>query len=287
MQNRKTVFVTGATGNQGGAVVRHLLGKGYHVKALVRKPGSPSAKSLIQENVEIINGDLNDPESYRSHLQNLDAVFCNLHFKEGTDKEIRQGFNFVTVSKEQGVKHIIYSSVVGCDLNTGIPHWESKWKIENHIRSAGIEFTILRPSSLFENLLLPQVRGRILKGKLVLPTRADKVQQFICADDIGRVSAVILSDPEKYAGRTIMLASEQMDGIELAAVFSKVLNKNIKFQQLPKLIVRLVMGKGLAKMFRWINDNDVVFIKDIDELKKEFQGMMSIEKWIEINFKQS
>ncbi len=287
MQNRKTVFVTGATGNQGGAVVRHLLSKGYRVKALVRNPDSPRAKSLVQENVEIIKGDLNDTASYRNHLQNTDAVFCNLHFKEGVDKETRQGFNFVTISKEQGVKHIIYSSVIGCDLNTGIPHWESKWKIENHIKSTRIDFTILRPASLFENLLLPQVKSRILKGKLVLPTRADKVQQFIGADDIGRVSAAILSDPGKYAGRTIMLASEQMDGSELAAVFSKVLSKDIKFQRLPKLIVRLVMGKGLAKMFRWINDNDAVFIKDIGELKKEFQGMLSIEKWIEINFKQS
>ena len=287
MQNRKNVFVTGATGNQGGAVVRHLLSKGFGVKALVRNPDSPRTKSLVQENVEIVKGDLNDPASYINHLQNTDAVFCNLHFKEGVDKEIRQGFNLVTISKEKGVKHFIYSSVIGCDLNTGIPHWESKWKIENHIKSTGIDFTILRPASLFENLLLPQVKSRILKGKLVLPTRADKVQQFICADDIGRVSASILSDPGKYAGRTIMLASEQMDGSELAAVFSKVLSKDMKFQQLPKLIVRLAMGKGLAKMFRWINDNDAVLIKDIGELKKEFPGMVSIEKWIGINFKQS
>ena len=87
MQNRKTVFVTGATGNLGGAVVRHLLSKGYRVKALVRNPDSPRAKSLVQENVEIIKGDLNDPASYRNHLQNMDAVFCNLHFKEGVDKD--------------------------------------------------------------------------------------------------------------------------------------------------------------------------------------------------------
>lgn len=287
MQNGKTIFVTGATGNQGGAVLRHLLNKGFHVKALIRNPDSTRAKLIVQENVEIINGDLNDPASYSNHLQNTDAAFCNLQFTEGVDKEIRQGINFATISREQGVKHLIYSSVVGCDLNTGIPHWESKLKIENHIKSTGINFTILRPSSLFENLLLPQVKSRILKGKLVLPTKADKVQQFIGADDMGMISTTILSDPSKYTGRTINLASEQMDGKQLAHLFSGILNKEIKFQQLPGFITRLVMGKGLARMFSWINNNDAVFVKDIQELKKEFPGMGSIKKWVEINFKHS
>jgi len=287
MLNGKTVFVTGATGNQGGAVVRHLVNKGFYVKALIRNPDSPRAKLIRKEHVELVQGDLNDPASYKNYLQNVDAVFCNLHFMEGVDKEIRQGLNLATFSKEQGVKHFLYSSVVGCDLNTGIPHWDSKYEIENHIKLTGIDYTILRPASLFENLLVPQVKSRILKGKLVLPTRKDIVQQFIGADDIGLISSVVFSNPTKYAGRTISLASEQLDGSELAAVFSKILNRDIKFQQLPMFIVRIVMGKGLTKMFRWINDNDAVFVKNIEELKKEFPGMLSIEKWIEDNFKQS
>ena len=285
MQNSKTVFVTGATGNQGGAVVRHLLSKGFYVKALTRNPDLPRSKSIVHENLEILKGDLNDPPSYRNYLQNTDTVFCNLQFTEGVDKEIRQGINLATISKEQGVKHFVYSSVVGCDLNTGIPHWESKFKIENHIKSTGIDYTIIRPASLFENLLLPQVKSRILKGKLVLPTKKNITQQFISADAIGMVSTAIICNPEKYTGRTITLASEQMDGIQLAAVFSKILNKEIKFQQLPMFIVRLVMGRGLAKMFKWINENDTLFIKDMEGLKNEFPGMLSIEKWIADNFK--
>ena len=79
--------------------------------------------------------------------------------------------------------------------------------------------------------------------------------------------------------------SGQMDGSQLAAVFSNVLNREMKFQQLPGLIVRLVMGKGLAKMFRWVNNNDVIFVKDMEDLEKEFPGMLSIEKWIKNNFK--
>lgn len=285
MQAAKTIFVTGATGNQGGAVVRNLLKKGFQVKALIRNPSTKAATAIAQKNVEIIKGDLNDPASYQQHLDEADGVFCNLSFNEGVEKEIRQGIDLVTISKEKKVKHFVYSSVIGCDLNTGIPHWESKFTIEDHIKKTGIDFTIIRPSSLYENFLLPQVKSRILKNKLVLPTKKSTVQQFISSEDIGRISTAIFSNPEKYIGRTLVLATEQMDGEQLAAIFSKALGKEIKFQQLPMFIVRLVMGKGLSKMFRWINDNDAVFMKDTDGLRNEFPGMLSLEEWIKINFK--
>jgi uncharacterized protein YbjT (DUF2867 family) len=112
MQKTESVFVTGATGNQGGAAVRHLLSKGFHIKALVRNPDAIPAQLIRQNNVEIIKGDLNDPASYRHHLQNLHAVFCNLQFTAGVNKEVQQGLNLVDNCKEQGVKHLIYSSVV-------------------------------------------------------------------------------------------------------------------------------------------------------------------------------
>lgn len=74
---------------------------------------------------------MNDPASYRHHLQNLHAVFCNLQFTAGVNKEVQQGLNLVDNCKEQGVKHLIYSSVVGCDLNTGIPIGRVSLKLKN------------------------------------------------------------------------------------------------------------------------------------------------------------
>ena len=76
-----------------------------------------------------------------------------------------------------------------------------------------------------------------------------------------------------------------MDGEQLAATFSKAMGKEIKFQQLPMFITRLVMGKYLAKMFRWINSNDTCFVKDMHALKNEFPGMIGFEEWIRIHFK--
>lgn len=281
MPTAKKIFVTGATGNQGAAVTKNLLSNGFYVKALVRDP----AKLNAHENLEIIKGNLDDPASYRSHLQNVDGVFCNLVFKYGIRKEIRQGIELVNASKESDVNHFVYSSVIGCDLNTGIPHWESKLKIEDHLKASGIGYTILRPSSLYENMLIPQVKSRILKGKLVLPTQKHKVQQFIGSEDIGKIVATLFSNSEKYKGRTITLAAEQMDGEQLAATFSKAMGREIKFQQLPMIITRLVMGNDLTKMFRWINNNDACLVKDMQALKNEFPGMLSLGEWIKVNFK--
>ena len=210
----------------------------------------------------------------------MDGVFCNLVFTDGIAKEIKQGFDLVNVSKENQVKHFVYSSVIGSDLHTGIPHWESKFKIENHLRSSGMDHTIIRPASLYENLLFPQVKSRILKGKLVLPTRKNKIQQFISSEDIGKVVTVIFSDPGKYRGEIITLAAEQMDGEQLAALFTTVMKREIKFQQLPPFITRIFMGRDLSKMFNWINNNDALFVKDIQALKNEFPLDLSLEKWI-------
>ena len=282
MSSAKRIFVTGATGNVGGAAVRHLLQQNFYVKALVR---DTSVTNLTKhDNLAIVKGDLNDPSSYEQHLNDIDGVFCNLTYEHGVDKEIKQGLGIIDVSKRNNVKHFIYCSVIGNDLNTGIPHWESKSRIEDHLKQSGLNFTILRPGSFYENLLRPQVKSRILKGKLVLPTRKDKVQQFISTEDVGRMAIIVFSGPGTYYNKTLNLAADQMNGEQLATLFSKVMKRNIKFQQLPGFIVRLVLGRDLAKMFRWVNNNDVLFVKDIESFRKEFPGMMNLEKWIKIHF---
>jgi uncharacterized protein YbjT (DUF2867 family) len=197
------IFVTGANGNQGSAAVKNLLSKGFYVKALVRKPTSSKLNS--RTNLEIIKGDLDDVNSYRAQLSDCDGVFCLLTYIHGVNKEIKQGFDVVNAAKENGVKHFVYSSVIGCDLNTGIPHWESKNRIEEHIKGSGMDYTILRPTSLYENMLMPQVKSRILKGKLVLPTKKHTVQQFISSEDVGKIATKVFSDPGMYQSKTINL----------------------------------------------------------------------------------
>jgi uncharacterized protein YbjT (DUF2867 family) len=280
----KTIFITGATGKQGGAVVRHFLQQGFAVKALTRNKHSGKAACLKRANVDLIQGNLDDPSTYQQHLKNIDGIFAVLDYTQGIPREIRQGIDLANSAKENGVKHFLYSSVIGADLPTGIPHWESKFKVETHIKQSGLSYTIIRPTFFYENFLIPQVKSRLLKGKLVIPLHKNKVQQYISTDDIGRIAARIFLNPDKYRGMTINLASEQMDGTEAASIFSKVWSKPVRYQQLPGIITRLAMGKDLHKMFTWINNNDALFVKDLDALHREFPQLTSLESWIKKNF---
>jgi uncharacterized protein YbjT (DUF2867 family) len=260
--NSKTIFVTGATGNQGGAVARNLIRNGFHVKALTRNPSSKRGIELKNLNVEIVKGDLNDPETFRVHLQNVDGIFSVQTFFDGIAKEIKQGCQLIDLAKEFAIPHFVYTSVSGADLKTGIPHWESKNEIEQHLKMSGIPFTIVRPSSLFENFLIPEVHSRIMKGKLVSPVGGKVIQQFTCAADVGDLVLKIFNEPATYKGETITLASQEMNLETAAEMFTKELDRRIVYSKLPMLITRLVMGRDLYKMFKWVNENGGVFPKD-------------------------
>jgi uncharacterized protein YbjT (DUF2867 family) len=283
----KTIFVTGATGNQGGAVATSLNKNGFKVKALTRKADSAKTQNLQKQNTELVKGDLNDLNSFRHHLKDIDGIFSVQTFENGVDKEIKQGIDLANLAKEYGVSHFIYSSVAGADLNTGIPHFDSKYKIENYIKQLGLPYTIIRASSLFENFLIPQVKSRILEGKLASPINKNKIQQLISAVDIGEISTDIFLNKDRYLGKTITIGSEEMDMQQVAATFSEVLGKEISYQKFPMLIARLLMGKDLYKMFKWINENDAIFIKDLELFKKENPNLLSLKQWIKINFKNN
>ena len=277
--------MTGGTGNQGGAVAASLIKNGFKIKVLTRKPDSARARNLQKQNAELVKGDLNDLNTYRNHLNDLEGIFSVQTFEKGVEKEMKQGTDLADLAKEFRVKHFIYSSVSGADLNTGIPHFDSKLKIENHIKQIGLPYTIIRPTSLFENFLLPQVKSRIVKGKLVSPVNRDKIQQFVGSVDIGEISADIFLNQDKYLEKTITIGAEEMDMQQVADIFSEVLGQEIKYQKLPMIITRLVMGKDLYKMFKWINGNDTVIIKDLTAFKKENLNLTSLKQWIKYNFK--
>jgi uncharacterized protein YbjT (DUF2867 family) len=284
MADSKVVFVTGGTGYQGGAVARNLARQGFRVQVLTRHPDSARAKSLAKQQIEIIPGDLNDPGTFREHLKGIAGIFSVQSFENGIAKEIRQGMDLANLARENEVRHFLYSSVSGADQQTGIPHWDSKFIIENHIRQLGLPFTIIRPASFYENFLLPPAKSWLLKGKLVNPVKADIVQQFISTEDIGKISARIFSRPDQYLGKTIMLAAEQMTLRQVCLLFAEILEREVKYQKMPLFITRLAMGKDLYKMFRWINGHDAVFIKDMGQFRKEFPDLISLYQWIRNNF---
>ena len=284
MANNKTIFVTGGTGNQGGAVARNLTQQGFIVKVLTRNPNSIQSGNLKKMNIEVVKGDLNNADTYREYLKNVYGIFSVQTFENGVEKEINQGITLATVAKEFGVKHFLYSSVFGADLNTGVAHMESKFKIENHIKQIGLPFTIIRPTSLFENFLIPQVKKGILKGKLVQAINRNTVLQYIAAEDIGKAAVKIFQESEMYLGKTIPLATEQLSTQEVADKFSEVLNKKIEYKKLPVLITRLFLGKNLYEMFKWMTEISSFQNEVVDLTNKEFPNPVGLKTWIERNF---
>ncbi len=154
----------------------------------------------------------------------------------------------------------------------------SKFRIENYIRQIGLPFTIIRPASLYENFLIPQVKKGISQGKLIQPINRETIQQYIASEDIGKASTKIFQNTEMYLGKTIPLAAEELSTQAVADTFSDVLNKKIEYKKLPALIARLFLGKSVYKMFKWINEKNRFLKEDVDSTKNEFPNLLSLKK---------
>lgn len=284
MTNSKIIFVTGGTGNQGGAVAKNLSFQGFSVKVLTRNLGSAKAQNLSKLNIQLVKGDLNNSDTYREYLKDIYGIFSVQSFENGIDKEISQGIALATIAKEHNVKHFLYSSVAGAGPNTGVAHIDSKSGIENHIRQIGLPFTIIRPTSLYENFLIPQVKRGILNGKLVQPVHKNTILQYIASDSIGKVAVKVFRDSDQYFGKTLVLATEQLNAEEVAVLFSEVLDRPVKYKKLPAAITRLFLGKSVYKMFKWMDQESRFFSADVNATRKEFPGLLDLKTWITNNF---
>ncbi len=277
----RTVLVTGATGRQGGAVVRHMLPKGWKLRALTRNPQSHAAESLARQGVEVFQGDLEDAASIARAATGVYGIYSVQDFwAVGARREVQQGKNVADAAKKTGVKHFVYSSVGGAERNTGIPHWESKWEVEKHIRSLGLPATMIRPVAFMETYYIDQVEIGILKGKLADPIRGDKPYQTIATDDIGAFVALAFERPTEFIGKELEIAGSELTNLEAAKVFSRVLGKPVKFQKLPLPLVRLILGKEFYTMFRWFNEAG--FKADIPGLRKKYPEvrLQTLEEWL-------
>ena len=277
----KIVLITGATGRQGGGVIRHMLPKGWKLRALTRNPKSTASQNLARLGVEVVPGDLEDPASLEKPVRGAYGVYSVQDFwAVGARREIQQGKNLADAAKKAGVAHFVYSSVGGAERNSGIDHWESKWEIEQHIRKLGLPATVIRPVAFMEDYYVDQVEIGILKGKLVDPIRGDKPYQTIAADDIGGFVALAFEHPREFIGEALEIAGSELTNREAAEIFSRVLGKQVKFRRLPMAIVRLFLGKEFYQMFRWFNAAG--FQANIAELRRRYPEvrLRTLEEWL-------
>jgi len=264
--------VSGVTGRQGGAVARQLLAKGYRVRGLTRNPESERAKAAASWGVELVKGDFEDRASLARALAGCDGAFSVQDFWEhGREGEVREGEAFADEAKAAGIRHFVYSSVGSANRKTGIPHFESKWEIEEHVRAIGLPHTILRPVSFMENWNYS--REAIEGGTLSSPLSPDTHLQQIAVEDIGRIAAEAFDHPERFLGRELDIAGDDRTMRQIAAEFERALGKPVRYERVPWEAFRAQTGEEITAMYRWFEAGG--YSADVPALRKEFPFLTS------------
>jgi uncharacterized protein YbjT (DUF2867 family) len=277
----KPILVAGATGRQGGSVVRHLQERQLTVRALVLNPQSDRATALAHQGIEIMRGDMDDLASLKKAMVGVRGVYSvQDYFAVGAAREVRQGKNMAAAALDAGVEHFVFSSVGGAHRKSGVGHFETKAEIESYIRKLGLPATIIRPVGFMENYYIPQLEKQLVKGRLLTPIRAEKPLQTIAADDIGQFIALAFAQPDRFIGLELEIAGSELTTPEAAEVFARVLGRRMTIHRLPILMVRMSLGKEWAQMFKWLDKHG--FQADIPALRRDYPEvtLTSLEEWL-------
>ncbi len=279
MSKKLSVLVMGATGAQGGAVVRHLLPKGHRVRALTRNPDSAKARALKEQGVEVLPGDFTDANSLRQAAQGMDTMFAmTTPFEAGMAAETKQGVALANAAKQAGVGHLVFSSVASADRQTGIPHFDSKYEVEKHIASLGIPYTVTAPVYFMDNCLGPWFLPSIKEGTLKFAMPADRLLQQVSVDNIGAFAAALIERRESVFGQRFDFAGDELTGEQTVAVISQASGKTIGYEGFDPEFMR-ADNSDFADMFAWFNK--VGYAVDIKSLRKDFPEVswQSFEEW--------
>ncbi len=278
--DNKIIAVTGATGQQGGAVARRLLADGWKVRALTRDVNKPAARELAAAGAEVVEGDMDKRAELDAAFKGVYGVFSVQNYwlpNVGFDGEVRQGKSVAAAAKAAGVQHFVYTSVGAAHRGMGQKHFESKWLIEQYIHNLDIPYTILRPVGFMDNYNWS--RPYILNGMLQsLGVRSDKKIQMISTEDIGAFGAFIFANRDKYLGHTIEFASNEATETEVAATFTKVIGRPVNVvpprqDQAP--------SEEMVAMLNFFNGEG--YTADIPALRKVYPGLLTLEQYLRRN----
>jgi uncharacterized protein YbjT (DUF2867 family) len=279
--NQRKILVTGATGQQGGSLARLLLQKRHKVYALTRNIQSSAAQDLRNKGANVVKGDLDDSDSLERAAKDVDSIFLmGTPFEDGTEGETRRGKLMADIAKENKVEHLVYSSVANADKNTGIPHFESKYKVEQHIKNLGIPYTIIGPTFFMENLLGPGLE----QGQLALPLSPSSILQQSALENIAEFSALVLERGKPFLGKRIDIASDEVTGEQAAKILSNELGQRIRYVHVPLEQVYQA-NEDMARMYEWYERVGTGI--DITSLHQEYPEVnwLTFSDWVRSRLK--
>ena len=280
--NNKIIAVTGATGQQGGAIARKLLAEGWQVRALTRDINKPAAQELKALGAELVAGDMDKRAELDAAFKGVYGVFSVQNFwlpTVGFDGEVQQGKNVADAAKAAGVQHLVFSSVGSAHRGMGQKHFESKWAIEQYIHALNVPYTILRPVFFMDNYNWS--RAYILSGTFTgMGLRADKGLQNIAVEDIAVFTALVFADSKAYLGKTIELAGDELTESQIAATFTKVIGRPVQLAA-PTPGAGRRSEEEMIAMFNFFNNKG--YDADIATLRKLHPGLLSLEGYLRKN----
>ena len=306
---KKIIAVAGATGAQGGGLVRAILADptgGFAARALTRDPNSAKAKELAALGAEVVAANLDDPESLARAFAGTHGAYCVTFFWDhfSADKEAAEVESMAKAAKAAGVKHVIWSTLEDTRLRVPlgdnrmptlqerfkVPHFDGKGSSDHFFTDLGVPTTFLLTSFYWDNLIhfgMGPKKGEDGKLAFVLPM-ADKKLPGIAAEDIGRCAYGIFKAGDKYLGRTVGIAGEHPTGAQMAKGLTDALGQEVVYSYVPPEVYRTFGFPGaddLANMFQYKRDFEAEFCapRDLSLSRALNPKLQTFAEWARAN----
>jgi uncharacterized protein YbjT (DUF2867 family) len=275
-----TVAVCGATGRQGGAVARRLLAQGWNVRALTRKPRGRPAGALAALGAEVVQADMGDPGTLARAFAGADGVYCVQNgIAAGFDAEVAQARNVAQAAAAAGVAHFVYGSAGPGHDGTGVPSWESKVVIEEHIRTLDLPCTILRPTAFMELMTDPAFYPAVGTWRLWLKlTGDDRAIPWLAVEDLGSIAAIVFANPDQYRGRELTLAADLRSLGECRSLYREIMGRKPRAVPMPMWLFDRFTRKDPTAMWRWLRTQRV----DVDPAATRaiLPSALTVREWL-------
>ncbi len=292
MTNKRIILVTGATGAQGGSVVRALLQRGeYSVRILTRNAVSEKALALQAQGAEIAVGNLDDKASLAAALDGCYGVFGITNFWEHFGKEYSQGVNLIDAVAESNVKHFVLHTLADYQELSGgrfpVPHCDMKAALKRYTKQKGLPATFLEVAFYYENFFtfFPPKPDQFGTYQFGFPQGHTKLA-MVSVEDVGAIVAQVFAQPEAYIGRTVAAIGADDACDEYAAIMTRVLGLPVQYNYIPRDLYASFGFPGaeeLANMFEVQRLYITSRQKEMEEAYRMNPAMQPFEKWLRKN----
>ncbi|MCU0343310.1 MAG: NmrA/HSCARG family protein [Ignavibacterium sp.] len=307
MSDKKVIAVLGATGAQGGGLVRSILkdkSGDFTARALTRDVNSDKAKALANMGAEVVKAELDDFDSLKKAFSGTYGVYGVTNFWEhfSPEKEKAQAKSIANAAKDAGVKHIIWSTLEDTrnfipltdnrmpTLGNGqykVPHFDGKGESNKYFTELNLPVTLLNTSFYWDNFLyfgMGPKKGSDGKLILSLPIGERKLAG-IAAEDIGKSAYGIFKNGSEFIGKTVAITGGNLTGKQMADSFAKALGREVVFNAIPFDVYRGFGFPGaddLGNMFQFYHDFEEYFcgVRSVDFTKSINTELKSFENWL-------